>query len=261
MLIGAGNVAWHMGHVLSRQGIKILQVCNRSAPPGFELAESLGSVYVKDLSDVNRETDIIIIAVSDDVIGKLACSLGFLKYGILVHTAGGVHIDVLSANATSYGVFYPLQTFTKGRPLDFKSIPLIIEANDAGTLARLRKLAVCFSDKVYEMNSEIRMILHLTAVLTSNFSNHLIALSEIILKEHKLPLDLLNSLLTETLSKAFDTGPGKAQTGPAVRGNRKVIEKHLELLRKYPQIQKVYLTLSESLMQWKEVSGNRDVKH
>jgi predicted short-subunit dehydrogenase-like oxidoreductase (DUF2520 family) len=247
IIIGAGNMAWHLGYNFLANGVNVAAICSRTESRGKALAESLGAVYSTAYIDIGRKADLVILAVSDDEIENVASSLGFLSSEILIHTAGAVSIDVLSSRAVFYGVIYPLQTLTAGRKLDFRNIPLMIEASNQNVYEKLVKFSARLSDRVYEMSSEDRMILHLSAVISSNFSNHLLSLSEKILQDHGISFSLLKPLLEETVSKAFEAGPALSQTGPAVRGNRKVIEKHLLLLEKYPEIAPLYKILSESI--------------
>jgi len=247
VILGAGNVAWHFGHSLSENGIRIVQVCNRTDSKGKALAESLGAQYINKPEETDKNADLLILALSDDVIGSVACSLGFIKNSILVHTAGSVPMDILAVSATNSGVIYPLQTFSAARQVDFRQVPLLLEANNTIVLDSLSTLASRLSQRVYAVNSENRMKLHLAAVLSSNFTNHLLFLSEKLLADQDLPFDLLKALMFETVSKAFESGPEGAQTGPAIRGNNKVIEKHLRLLEKHPEISNVYKVLSDSI--------------
>ncbi|HEX2394159.1 MAG TPA: DUF2520 domain-containing protein [Bacteroidales bacterium] len=258
IIIGAGNVAWHLGHSLLESGIKINAVVNRTESRGRQLANSLGTKYANTIEDTGNVADLIILAVSDDVIANVACSTGFLKSGILVHTAGAVSMNVLSINATDFGVIYPLQTFTAGRKLNFRHIPLLLEASSKNVFESLNKLASRLSDHVMPMTSENRMIVHLAAVLSSNFPNHLFTLSEKILSGHGLSFSLLKPLLEETISKALSNGPAVSQTGPAVRGNEKIIKKHLKLLEKYPEIREVYKILSANIQGQKTALKNNN---
>lgn len=260
IVIGAGNVAWHLGHSLLLNGIRITAVVNRTKSRGKQLADSLGANYAATFEEAGSEADIIILAVSDDVIASVACSAGFIRSGILVHTAGTVPMNVLSGNAANFGVIYPLQTFSAGRKLNFKNIPLLLEASNNKVYESLNELASRLSDNVMPMTSDNRMIIHLSAVLTSNFPNHLFTLSEKLLSAHGLSLTLLKPLLEETVEKAFSNGPALSQTGPAIRGNEKIIEKHLKLLEKYPEIREIYKVLSASIQAQKALTKNINEK-
>jgi predicted short-subunit dehydrogenase-like oxidoreductase (DUF2520 family) len=248
VILGAGNVAWHLGTTLSLSGITITQIYNRSVSQGKELADFLKTGFTDRPENINRNADLIVLAVSDDVIVNVAGSLGFLNAGILVHTAGSVSIKVLSPYAKYYGVIYPLQTFSRERSIDFKKIPLLLEANSSEVLTRIRNVASNLSEIICNMDSEDRKILHLSAVLSSNFSNHLILMAERIMADHKISFDLLRPLMKETVARAFDIGPSRSQTGPAIRGNMNVIREHLKILEPYPQVKAIYKLLSDSIM-------------
>jgi predicted short-subunit dehydrogenase-like oxidoreductase (DUF2520 family) len=247
-ILGAGNVAWHIGSALCENGLKILQVYNRTPSVGKNLATSLNAHYISSIEELDS-ADLYIIAVSDDVIGEIAANAYFKKCtGIVVHTAGSVNMDVFKGNPVNYGVFYPFQSFTKGTLVDFRSVPMLIEGNTDKNAESLTKLASLLSERVYYLNSDQRLMLHLAAVIGANFSNHLLSLCEKILKGSNLTLDLLQPLLSETLSKAMRISPEKAQTGPAIRGNIKIIDKHLAMLEDYPEIREIYRIMSESIM-------------
>jgi predicted short-subunit dehydrogenase-like oxidoreductase (DUF2520 family) len=253
VILGAGNVAWHFGHQLIRTGIRILQVVNRTAESGQSLASSLDAAFTGSTIGIIPDADLYLIAVTDDAIGKIAETGCFRQNkGLIVHTAGSVNIDIFSGKAINYGVLYPLQTFTRKRPVSFAEIPLLIEANNRENFALIQELANELSDNIIHADSGQRMYTHLAAVMASNFTNHLFALSAKLLNDHHLPFDLLIPLMKETIDKAISMSPEDAQTGPAIRGNRAIIEKHMALLELYPEIKKIYSILSESIMSGKK---------
>lgn len=247
VIIGAGNLAWHLGHQLVKAGVPILQVVNRSAVQGKLLATELNAFFTTKPELLNRDADLYILAVSDDAIGGIVEKVKFEPKQLVVHTAGSIDMNIFDGRAENYGVFYPLQTFTKGKPVDFSQIPLFIEANTPVNLEKINQLAKKFSDRVYSVDSEKRMYLHLAAVIASNFTNHMFAITEMVLQERDLSFDLLKPLIQETIDKALLLSPFKAQTGPAVRGNSKVIDKHLSLLEHHPGIQELYRVITESI--------------
>ncbi len=179
-----------------------------------------------------------------------------MDYQLVVHTAGGVDMNVFEGRAENYGVLYPVQTFTLGKQVDFTHIPVLTEGNTAGNAATIRNLAMKLSGNVHEMNSENRIFLHLTAVIASNFPNHLFALSEQLLREKNLSFDLLKPLIQETIQKAMELSPEKAQTGPAARRNTAVIARHLKMLERYPEIGRIYKDLSDSIMKFGKPSDS-----
>jgi predicted short-subunit dehydrogenase-like oxidoreductase (DUF2520 family) len=247
VLIGAGNVAWHLGHALSASGIRILQVISRSLSSCRELAGKTEAMATNDIRMLDREADAYILAIPDDVLPSVLSQAVF-GTGILLHTAGSVSLEVLKPHADHFGVLYPLQTFTKGRKLEFSTIPLLIEASDPDALNSLKALANKLSYHVSEADSATRCMLHVAAVFACNFSNHMFAAAEKLLKQHNQSLKLLEPLMRETLLKALEITPGKAQTGPALRGDRKVIMKHLEQLHQHPELQEMYRVISNSIL-------------
>jgi predicted short-subunit dehydrogenase-like oxidoreductase (DUF2520 family) len=166
---------------------------------------------------------------------------------IVVHTAGSVSIDVLDSIATFNGVFYPLQSLSKSRVISFENVPICIEASTNEVKAVLIDLATSMSNFVYELNSEERNAAHLAAVFINNFSNHLFALASDIAKDSELPSEIFNALIIETAQKAIELGPDAAQTGPAKRGDKKVVQKQLKQLSHNAQLQDIYLSMSESI--------------
>ena len=148
---------------------------------------------------------------------------------------------------SSIGVLYPLQTFSKGKVLDFSSVPLYIEANNESTQARIETLAHSLSNEVHHASSEARMALHVAAVLSCNFSNYLITLAEELLSAHQLPSKALLPLLDEMIEKLHHLPAQEAQTGPARRGDQMIIERHLKLLHNTPELEQLYRLLSEGI--------------
>jgi predicted short-subunit dehydrogenase-like oxidoreductase (DUF2520 family) len=242
-LAGAGNVAWHMGKALSQKGYVIKQVLDRTASSSKQLAKELKAELSGSPEDGIAGTDACLICVSDDAIASV---IEQLKPGncLIMHTAGSVPLDVFKNHAVNYGVLYPLQTFTRGRPLDYCQIPFLIEANTPENLSLVNQIATSVSHRVMEADSTQRLFIHLAAIFASNFSNHMYALAEKLAREYNMPFDLFKPLIAETTAKAMDMSPQKAQTGPAVRGNVKVIEKHLELLKDHPRLQEIYRMIS-----------------
>jgi predicted short-subunit dehydrogenase-like oxidoreductase (DUF2520 family) len=252
VILGAGNVASHLGICLKEHGISIKQVYNRSGSFGQLLAENLGASFTDSPEKLEQDTDLYVAAVSDDAIGVVISQCRLNKEALLVHTAGAVDMNILNGKTNYTGIFYPLQTFTKGKSVDFRQIPVFIEGiNDVARNA-LKSLAAKISDQVFEASSEDRMYLHLAAVISSNFTNHLLTEAEKILKSRGYELNILKPLMLETIEKAFAISPANAQTGPAVRGNLKVIEKHLEILKDFPGVREVYRNLSESIRDSKQ---------
>ncbi|MFO7368807.1 MAG: DUF2520 domain-containing protein [Bacteroidales bacterium] len=253
VLVGAGNVAWHLGHHLVGAGFHVVQVLNRSRENGIRLAQELKAPYCSDADSMNPEADLYILAVSDDSLGKVLNGGRFRQKGLVVHTSGSVSMNIFEGRALNFGVLYPLQTFTRGKAVSFKEVPLFVEANRSENLAKLEFVASKLSDSVHRADSAMRLQLHVAAVFASNFSNHLFSIADELLSEKGLSFDVLKPLIRETLSKAMIMPPRDAQTGPAVRGNMAILEKHLEMLLPHPELREIYRLISERILSTRKI--------
>ena len=168
-----------------------------------------------------------------------------------MHTSGGVALEKIS-NHNRRGVFYPLQTFTKGKAVDFKTIPICIETEFSADLKILKKIAKSISDKMYIINSEQRKALHVAAVFVNNFTNHLYQIGNQICEENNIPFEVLHPLIQETAEKIKELSPSEAQTGPALRNDTKTIEKHIDFLEN-PEYKKLYQLLTQSIQHVKKL--------
>lgn len=248
VIIGAGNLATQLGLALHEKKIQVKQVYSRTIRSAKELAEKLNASYTTDLSKLETDTDLYVIAVKDSSIQEILENLP-TKNGLIVHTAGSVPMKILEGFSVNYGVFYPLQTFSKDRKVDFNNIPVCIEANHPSNLVKLQELAGKLSGTVRQINSEERKILHLAAVFVNNFVNHFYAIGADLLHENKMSFDLLKPLIQETASKIENLNPIVSQTGPARRNDQNVIQSHLKLLEDKPEYRKIYSFVSDSIFQ------------
>ena len=246
VLIGAGNVATHLGLALKKAGHTVVEVHSRTEESAKKLARILKAYPNTDPDLITRTADLYILSVPDHSIAP------FLKKfpvsgKVVVHTSGSTGIGVFGKRFRQCGVLYPLQTFSRERKINFKTVPLLIEGSDPKTRATMRNLAVSISGFVFEMDSAERKTVHLSAVIANNFTNHLFAQAEKILAKKDIPFSLLGPLVLETVNKAILLSPAGAQTGPAKRGDSLVIEEHLKMLRNNKRMQKIYMLLSESI--------------
>lgn len=246
VLLGSGRVATQLGLALQQAGEEIVQVFSPTQAHASALAEKLRALAVSQLSEVRTDADLYIISVKDDAISELASSLKV--NGIVVHTSGSTDLSILAPSSNQIGVFYPLQTFSEQKRVDFSEVPLALEANKPEVLGVLKKLAKKLSRQVIEMNSEQRMILHVAAVFACNFSNHLYTIAQQLLASQNLDFNLLRPLIAETAAKVQQSLPGEVQTGPAIRKDEKILQKHLNLLSKNPPLQEIYRLLSQSIV-------------
>tara|TARA_R110002020_G_scaffold1998_1_gene9134 strand:- start:43528 stop:44292 length:765 start_codon:yes stop_codon:yes gene_type:complete len=242
VIIGTGNLASHLfGAFLDNPLVQIVEMAGRNKR---ELAKFEKEVPVR--SDIKKiaDADIYIIAVSDGAIGEVAAQLQH-KNAMVVHTSGAMPLSILSMNARR-GVFYPLQTFTKGRKISFSDIPICVEAGTKKDLELLKRLGGSFSGSVSVLSSEQRSTLHLAAVFANNFTNHLYRISAQLCAKNNIPFTILLPLIRETAQKITEISPERAQTGPAVRDDGKTMEKHLSLLQNRTH-KEIYSLLSGSI--------------
>jgi predicted short-subunit dehydrogenase-like oxidoreductase (DUF2520 family) len=245
VIIGSGNVATHIAKALKAVDVNVTQVWSYHYQNASLLANEVNAVAIKELSEVDFDADICLIAIKDDEIVNIANQLKSFK-GVIAHTSGSVSLAVFN-NFEKFGVFYPLQTFSKNKEVNFSTIPLCVEANNEISLAVLKELANILSTNVVEVNSDKRKILHLAAVFACNFTNHLYALADDLLKANDLSFDLIRPLITETASKVQHALPLTVQTGPAIRHDEQTLKKHEELLNDNQELLEIYKILSNSI--------------
>lgn len=251
VFLGAGNVATHLSKALQKAGHPILQIYSRTEKSAKELAMQLNVPYTFNLSDLNEEADLYVISISDKAIEPLLAQKDF-GTKLVIHTSGSISMGVFKGHASNYGVFYPLQTFSKFKEIDFKKVPVCIEANTRENEEILLAVARELSDNVQLVSSQQREIIHVAAVFACNFSNQMYAIADKLLKEHGLPFNILLPLINETAEKIKITSPVEAQTGPAARGDQNVIDNHLKLLTNFPEFQKIYSFVTESIQSLQE---------
>jgi len=247
VLIGAGNVATQLGKALQKQGKNIVQVLSRTLGSAEKLATQIGAIPISNPDQLTRDADLYILAIPDDEIQGVVDSVNFHD-SLLVHTSGSVGMEVLKNGSSIFGVFYPLQTFSKTRDVDFSDIPICIEACDEVTCLLLTNLATEISSDVRKINSAQRQSIHLAAIFASNFTNHMYTLSDEILEKENISFDILKPLIRETAKKIEYKSPKDSQTGPAIRGDMKIIEKHIQDLQNDPAKLVAYKIISKLIM-------------
>lgn len=247
VLIGAGNLATHLGKALHAAGHDMVQVFSRTMQSAETLASLLDAEPLTDMAQVRDDADVYIFSVKDSALEQLVSQLCGGEKKVFLHTAGSMPMSVFRGKALHYGVLYPMQTFSKQREVDFSIIPCFIEANDEFALKQIEGLAGQISHRVYQLSSEDRKYLHLSAVFACNFANHCYAASQELLQQHGIPFDVMLPLIDETAAKVHGMTPKEAQTGPAVRYDENVIGKQIQLLENQPYFQKIYDCMSKSI--------------
>lgn len=229
VFIGAGNVATQLAAELHKHNFDIVQVYSRSEDSARLLAQGLNASYCTDIAQVTTEADLYIFSVKDSILADLIKQLS-PNNGLWIHTAGSIPLNIFEGYASSYGVLYPFQTFSKNKSVNWLDIPLFIEANCSEALKQIGVLASELSDKVMELSSDRRMYVHLTGVFACNFTNYMYSLSEKFLEKAGLPFNIALPLIDETCAKVHTLSPFEAQTGPAMRNDTNVMNKHLSII-------------------------------
>lgn len=246
--IGAGNVASVLSSKLSDKGFEIVEIWSKTEKSARELALKLDCNFTTNLNDL-QHTDLFVLALKDDFI-KETVHLITDKETPIVHTSGCIGIDIFS-NKKNSGVFYPLQTFTKEIEMDFANLPICIEANNPKLESDLIEIANSITTSIHKLNSEQRKNIHIAAVFACNFSNHMLSISEDIMKKNNLDFNLLKPLIETTFQKIRHNSPKDIQTGPAFREDKKVIGDHLKQLENKREFKEVYSKISESIINFK----------
>lgn len=243
VIIGSGNVAQHLiTAILQSNEIELIQVFSRQKETVSHLI-SLDKI-VSDYAEI-KEADLYIIAISDNAIGDISSKLPF-KNRLVVHTSGSMPMEILDSK-NRRGVFYPLQTFTKNKPVNFKEIPICLEAENENDFRIIETVAQTISSTVQSISSEQRKALHVAAVFVCNFVNHLYKIGNDICEENQLSFDLLKPLIVETAQKIIHLSPENAQTGPAKRNDTTTLNAHLNFLSDENQ-KEIYKLLTKSII-------------
>ncbi|MGW8122562.1 Rossmann-like and DUF2520 domain-containing protein [Roseivirga echinicomitans] len=251
-IIGTGNVAWHLARAFENAGHVITDIYSRDISKAKHFAlDFFNAKPTNRLNFSNSQAQVFILAISDDAIAEVVSEILLPENAILAHTSGAVPLSALGyATTENQGVFYPLQTFSKGKSVDFKEIPIGIEGENKITAQALTDLANSISNKVQPMDSHDRRTVHLAAVFACNFTNHLFTISKGILENRNLDFALLEPLIVETLSKSLEIGPNNAQTGPAKRGDLETLDHHFQALSNSPDIAEIYRAVSQNIIDY-----------
>lgn len=248
VLVGAGNLATCLGRALMTAQHEILQVYSRTIASAEALADIVNGQAVNDLSLLTDAAELYILSLKDNVLEEIipqVCQGRGAK--VFIHTAGSMPLSCFKGFAQHYGVFYPMQTFSKSRTVDFHEIPVFLESNDEETRSIMASFARSLSDRVYYLETEKRKYLHLSAVWACNFVNHCYMMASDILQNHDIPFSVMLPLIDETARKVHSVAPRTAQTGPAIRYDENVINKQLELMSEDELGKRLYQLMSESI--------------
>ncbi len=249
VMIGAGNVAFHYAGALYAAGFNIVQVYSRTSRSSEQLAGKVDALPITNVQDIDLASDVLIFALNDTILAETIERVNFSGQ-LALHTSGSIPIEVFHGKAEYYGALYPLQTLTKNRTVNMKEVPLLIEANSSKDLSNLKTLAKAISSRVVIADSLQRRQIHLAAVFASNFVNHMYVVADYLMKKSGFSYQLLKPLILETALKALElNNPLAAQTGPAFRSNKEIIDKHREMLVNDEDLQRIYVLISDHIDQ------------
>ena len=251
ILLGAGRVAAQLAPALTEAGHRVVAVWSRQLATARAVADPQGAAAqhgpAPDLLAL-PPADLYLLAVPDDAVAPVLTATHWPVGALVAHTSGALPLAVFEAQPAVRGaVFYPLQTFSPGRAIDWPTVPLLLEAAHAADLPVLHAVAASLSQRVVQVGSAQRRQLHVAAVFASNFTNHLLGIADALLAEARLPADLLTPLVRETVDKALHNPPFQVQTGPASRHDAATIATHAAALAAHPRWQALYAQLTASI--------------
>ena len=254
-IIGTGNVGWFFGKRLAAAGHQCKGVYGRKLTAVKELADTLLSNKYGNINEARDEdADVCFLAVSDSAVQEVAAQLTF-KQTVLIHMAGALPLDTIKSAATDRAVLWPVYSITKHNTPGDRNIPCAWDVSSDKAKRFALEMAHAITDNLFEAKDNQRKWLHLSAVMTNNFINHLLSISEVICAENKLPATVLQPLITQTFDRVKYASPLTTQTGPAIRDDTTTIHSHLELLAMHPHLHKLYEALTESIQEMHKPKG------
>jgi predicted short-subunit dehydrogenase-like oxidoreductase (DUF2520 family) len=246
-IIGTGNMAWFLVKRLKTAGHHCDGIWGRNSVTMKALAAEMNVNSYKGLNDISDgEVDICFVTVPDHEIANVTENLSFEKT-VLVHTAGSMELEMLSKHATDCAVLWPVYSITKSNIPDHRNIPAAWEANTAKAKRYISTMGHSITDNLFETDIDKRKWLHLSAVIGNNFINHLVAVCEQICADKDLPIEALQPILNQTYEHLRGAKAKDVQTGPAIRGDKEVLDRQVALLKKNPEWQNIYKAITSSI--------------
>ena len=248
VVVGSGNVAEAFARSLARcEGVTLRQIYARNEQRGRAIAQMCGCTWSNHMTSI-APADVYIIAVSDRAVEEVAATLIVPEEAIIIHTAGSVPMSAIPERGGRRGIIYPLQSFSKGREISLDDVPLFVEADSDIVRESVTRLARSISSCVEYATSERRRYIHLAGVFVNNFTNHMYAIGGDVLTKADLPFDILKPLIRETAAKAIAASdPRTVQTGPAVRNDRVVVDRHMSMLEGEDKKREIYKNITDSI--------------
>ena len=228
ILLGAGNVGHHLYKGFNKSPeIDLIQWYSRdNSKVSYD---DIDTEIINDLSKI-KSADIYIISISDSYVGEISKKLN-VSEKLVVHTSGSLDLSIIDSK-NRRGVFYPLQTLSKNKEIELAKVPICIESENNKDLVLLETISKYIGCKTYKIDYNERKILHLAAIFSNNFVNHMFTIAKEILDDKNLDFNILKPLINETVDKIHKLDPENAQTGPAIRNNNEIILNHIKTLKK-----------------------------
>lgn len=246
-IVGAGNVGHNFGLGFRQAGFLIHEIYSRTQNSAILLSQTLNCSYTTKLNELSNKADFYILAVNDDALADVIDQIPF-KDKPIVHTSGSTPISVFeNKGIQNYGIYYPVQSFSKNETESLAPIPICIEGNNAEMENLLISLASSVSTKVFSMDSQKRKALHVASVFANNFANQMFQIAYEVLKENQISFEIIRPLIEKTSSKINNELPLNTQTGPAMRDDKKLIENHLNYLEQYPDYKAIYDLVTKAI--------------
>jgi predicted short-subunit dehydrogenase-like oxidoreductase (DUF2520 family) len=249
-IIGTGSLAANLAPALEQNGYVIGNVYGRSIKSAQAIADNLYQAdATTDLDFSHSKSSVFLLAVADDAIEEVSRELVLPTSAVVAHTSGSRNMSILGYTASpNIGVFYPLQSFSKLKRVSFDEVPILIEADNNFTKKVLTTLAGKLSNTVSQATSKQRRLIHLAAIFANNFTNAMLVQADELMQAAKSNLSLLGPLIEETVNKSMAIGPENAQTGPAVRGDMSILDEHMEMLEKHPDLRATYQLMTQQII-------------
>lgn len=245
VVIGSGNVAESLAQAIAEaEGLELMQIFARNEERGRKVAELAHTEWSN--SEI-AEADLYLISVSDNAVEGCAKSLHIPQNAVIAHTAGCCPIDALAPH-THRAVFYPFQTFSVGRKVDFTKGYIFVEGATEHALHTVEEAAHALTAKVLSADTARRAVIHLSGVFACNFANAMYANAAEVLAKEGLPFDIVAPVIEETAKKVVESqDPAQSQTGPARRGDTQTLDRHRKMLAEVPEKREIYDKISEDI--------------
>ncbi len=225
ILLGAGNVGNHLYKAFSKSSeIDLIQwYCRDSNSISFN---NPNTEIINELSEL-KDADVYIISISDSYIGEISKQIK-ISGKLVVHTSGSVDYTEIDDNITK--------------------VPICIESEENQDLILLEEISKNIGCESYKINFNQRKTIHLAAIFSNNFVNHMFTIAKDLLDAEDLNFNILKPLIDETVNKIHKLDPESAQTGPAIRNNNEIILNHIKALKKDDQ-KKLYELMTKLIQE------------